>query len=80
MMFEMRNRKPQSRFQSLSKTASRRWNRMLGRELTPWQRAGRLPMQAGDTIKSRPWMGAIAAMLLLAGLAFTFGRRFWPEV
>jgi hypothetical protein len=72
MMFGMWNRKPQSRFQGLSNMASRRWNRMMGRDVTRWQ-------QAGQTIKSRPWIGALAGVVLFAGLAFTFGRRFWGQ-
>jgi hypothetical protein len=73
MMFSMWNRKPQSRFQKMGNMASRRWNRMMGRDVTGWQ-------QAGQVIKSRPWIGILAATLLFAGLAFTFGRRIWSEI
>jgi hypothetical protein len=73
MTFNTWNRKPQSRFQKISNTASRRWNRMRGRDMTAWQ-------QAGQAVKSRPWIWALAATVLLAGFAFTFGRRIWSEV
>lgn len=72
MMFGMLNRKPQSRLENISKMAGKRWNRMMGRDVTRWE-------QSRQAIMNKPWLGLLAGAALFAGLAFTFGRRFMGQ-
>lgn len=71
-MFGMFNRKPRSRFDNISTMATRRWNQITGNNPSAWE-------QAGETIKAKPWIGALAGVLLISVLAFTFGRHFWGQ-